>query len=969
MPGLVIASRRWNIGSDDIIVPASIYLITHLLWILIYIFICAKNGTPFLDDNCPLIITLPVFGQFISLFGFIILEIFMIKVSLRGSILNTKARSSLNILIYIWFALFSIEILWEIYGLFILFHNQIDNKNNLCASTIDIVIGLKIFLLLIWITLILFVWCAFDYAGKSWVKMKRFQESLNNPNSKYKYRRSNSFHRNWRHREALRKYQQSWLNRCRWFCCVKDRRDNSFTEIAKLLSEFFRDLDVVPSDVVAGLSLIRVQQKSHRQERMRNNNEEPKIFQFLSGAAITAETKFLDLTHVLVIREVYNLIHYLHYSLAIYGWPMYMVSNPLSQWFRLLKHIKCCGNHSSRWAKCSRCCIGGHLDTDTMIDSDDQQFVNIHRESDNILGDNCCLCNRAAIRQTCIDHDYKIIYITYYVAIEKPPFFVAVDYDKMSIVISIRGTLSLYDVLTDLNAEYDLLPLTPSRENWYGHKGMVAAAAYIRSRLIEKHIIEIANEELKIRNLATNSHHQYPIIIVGHSLGAGTAAILAVLLKEIYTNVICFAFAPPGGLFSHDLAEYSKDFVISIVLGKDIIPRLGLHQMERLRFDLIKAIKNCDMSKWPIIYKSFRIGNNDINHDDYVKKFKIKSENNILSQTSISNCDIVECKHNNGNTLNISPTNSQQQQQQPHQHHLYPKEPIENISTHPNDENIQLTVHTPLYPPGSIIHLVKAHPNKSERIIGQKQFIIQALWAGYEDFDEILISPSMIRDHMPDRILEALESLLINTGPPKPKRKSDSNDGGGGGNSKEDNDKNKRNSIDDSSDDDSKYFSSITDTNDHIYQQPHHYHHSKKIMLETSFASAIPATSMTTSEHLAAIRKNRRKKFSNEEVYDEERLRRLRSLISKRKAPLATPETVSLSDDRDQNQKPPLVIVSTISNNEFDTKNHTTTSSSSSESNQYEQIEATNESKTSQSEIIQIEINTDDDNKPNVNIL
>ncbi|KAH7644150.1 sn1-specific diacylglycerol lipase alpha-like protein [Dermatophagoides farinae] len=968
MPGLVIVSRRWNIGSDDIIVPASIYLITHLLWILIYLFICVKNGTLFLDDNCPLIITLPVFGQFISLFGFVILEIFMIKVSLRGSILNTKTRSSLNILIYIWFVLFIIEILWEIYGLLIMMHNKFDSYNDQCASTKGIVIGLKIFLLLIWTSFILFVWCAFDYAGKSWVKMKRFQESLNNPNSKYKYRRSNSFHRNWRHREALRKYQQSWLNRCRWFCCVKDRRDNSFTEIAKLLSEFFRDLDVVPSDVVAGLSLMRVQQKSQRKERMMNDNEEPKIFQFLSGAAITAETKFLDLTHVLVIREVYNLIHYLHYSLAIYGWPMYMVANQPSQWFHLLKHIKCCGNQSSRWAKCSRCCSGGHIDTDTIIDSDDQQFVNIYRESDNILGDNCCLCNRAAIRQTCIDHDYKIIYITYYVAIEKPPFFVAVDYDKMSIVISIRGTLSLYDVLTDLNAEYDLLPLTPPRENWYGHKGMVAAAAYIRSRLIEKHIIEIANEELKIRNLATNSHHQYPIIIVGHSLGAGTAAILAVLLREIYTNVICFAFAPPGGLLSQDLAEYSKDFVISIVLGKDIIPRLGLHQMEKLRFDLIKAIKHCDMSKWPIIFKSFRIGSSDINHDEYVKKFKIKSDNIIISQTVPES--FVECKHNNnGNSQNISPSSSQthhhHQQHQHHHHHLSSKEPIENISTHPNDENIQLTVHTPLYPPGSIIHLVKAHPNKSERIIGQKQFIIQALWAGYEDFDEILISPSMIRDHMPDRILEALESLLINTGPPKPKRKTEDSYDDDGVDNDDNNNNNHNNSIDDSIDNDSKYYSSIQDTNDHIYQQSHHHHHhhhSKRIMLETSFASAIPATSMTTtaSEQLAAIRKNRRKKFdnhnNNDEVYNEERLRRLRSFIAKRKAPLATPETVSLTDDvceqqqqqqQRQRQQKPVVIVSTISNNQFDTQIQTPSSSSS--SNQYEQI---NDRKTSLPEVI-----------------
>lgn len=192
---------------------------------------------------------------------------------------------------------------------------------------------------------------------------------------------------------------------------------------------------MVPSDVVAGLSLMRVQQKSIRNERMKESNE--KIFQFLSGAPITSETKFLDLTHLLVIKEIYNLIHYLHYSMAIYGWPMYMAVNPPSKWCRLLNHVKCCGNQSSNLFNCHN-----YDEPDTIIEN---HFTN-NTLHDSILGDNCCLCNGAAIQQTCIDHDYKMIYVTYQVAIEKPPFFVAVDYDKMSIVISIRGTLSLYDV-------------------------------------------------------------------------------------------------------------------------------------------------------------------------------------------------------------------------------------------------------------------------------------------------------------------------------------------------------------------------------------------------------------------------------------------------------------------------------------------------------------------------------------------
>ena len=36
---------------------------------------------------------------------------------------------------------------------------------------------------------------------------------------------------------------------------------SSFTDIAKVLSEFFRDLDIVPSDVIVGLVLLRKRQQ------------------------------------------------------------------------------------------------------------------------------------------------------------------------------------------------------------------------------------------------------------------------------------------------------------------------------------------------------------------------------------------------------------------------------------------------------------------------------------------------------------------------------------------------------------------------------------------------------------------------------------------------------------------------------------------------------------------------------------
>ena len=48
---------------------------------------------------------------------------------------------------------------------------------------------------------------------------------------------------------------------------------NSFADIARVLSEFFRDLDVVPSDVVVGLVLLRKRQQLLRLRTIHQVNE------------------------------------------------------------------------------------------------------------------------------------------------------------------------------------------------------------------------------------------------------------------------------------------------------------------------------------------------------------------------------------------------------------------------------------------------------------------------------------------------------------------------------------------------------------------------------------------------------------------------------------------------------------------------------------------------------------------------
>eukprot|EP00798_Chlamydomonas_sp_ICE-L_P001840 gene1840-33258_t len=79
------------------------------------------------------------------------------------------------------------------------------------------------------------------------------------------------------------------------------------------------------------------------------------------------------------------------------------------------------------------------------------------------------------------------------------------------------------------------------------------------------------------------------LVVTGHSLGAGVGALLALYLKQRYAQTVCWAFAPPGGLMSPQVAESMRPYCTSVVIGVDIISRLSLHSMRSLNKEILDA--------------------------------------------------------------------------------------------------------------------------------------------------------------------------------------------------------------------------------------------------------------------------------------------------------------------------------------------------------------------------------------------
>ncbi|XP_048223335.1 diacylglycerol lipase-beta isoform X2 [Perognathus longimembris pacificus] len=334
----------------------------------------------------------------------------------------------------------------------------------------------------------------------------------------------------------------------------------------------------------------------------------------------------------------------------------------------------------------------------------------------DLVGGDQLNCHFGSILQTTGLQYRDFIHVSFHDKVYELPFLVALDHRKECVLVAVRGTMSLQDILTDLSAESESLDLGVDLQDCVAHKGISQAARYIYQRLVHDGIL----------SQAFSVAPEYRLVIVGHSLGAGAAALLAIMLRGSYPQVRAYAFSPPRGLLSKSLYEYSQDFIVSLILGKDVIPRLSVSNMEDLKKRLLQVIAHCNKPKYKILL-----------HGCWYELFG----------GSPSNC-ATELDGEGQGAL-TQPLLGEQSL-------LTRSSPAYSFSSDsPLDTSPK---YPPLYPPGRIIHLEEEGSAGRFGCCSSAQY--RARWAHESAFSKILIGPKMLTDHMPDILMKALASVV-----------------------------------------------------------------------------------------------------------------------------------------------------------------------------------------------------------------
>ncbi|GMI38821.1 hypothetical protein TrCOL_g10224 [Triparma columacea] len=175
-----------------------------------------------------------------------------------------------------------------------------------------------------------------------------------------------------------------------------------------------------------------------------------------------------------------------------------------------------------------------------------------------------------------------VVYVSSKAKKGSPMYFIAKDRERKTIVLTIRGTLSLEDCFTDLDVELEGFEKEEKGgiKEWFGmggkylaHGGMLEGAKSISIQARRRISALLA------------VHTDYTLVITGHSLGAGVASILGSLWSSTFPSLLVFAYGVPC-IAPLSCMPTTSENVVSVVNTGDPFATMSVGHLE----DVVKGL-------------------------------------------------------------------------------------------------------------------------------------------------------------------------------------------------------------------------------------------------------------------------------------------------------------------------------------------------------------------------------------------
>lgn len=320
----------------------------------------------------------------------------------------------------------------------------------------------------------------------------------------------------------------------------------------------------------------------------------------------------------------------------------------------------------------------------------------------------------------------------------RPGYYIGVDTRNKLVILGIRGTHTVHDLITDM---VSLSNQEVSFDGFQVHFGTAEAARWF-----------FCNELETLRN-CLKKYEGFQLRLVGHSLGGAAAALLAIMLRKRSEKDLGFSpdivsavglATPP--CVSRTLAESCVDFVTTVVLQDDAIPRMSGASLARLRNEIL-------LTDWTALLE----GEDRKGVIDLVA-------NTMQALSSVQDVALKYAAYAKLSSSNDLETGGKKTQTAASEV-FFKKKLVQSSSKKEDQDLLSLkpteNAHEELFTPGTLFHVRgRCVATTGMKSTGNRE--ICTLWKGYpkEHFSRIVLSSTMLSDHKCDSHYYALRDVL-----------------------------------------------------------------------------------------------------------------------------------------------------------------------------------------------------------------